>query len=266
MLTSELPYASGDWLDSVIWDDRHMPSSAFNNPLIFDLNDKEMLFEENVKKLEEEEQVNEEVPEEEQLGKVKKRRGRRPKRKIDEIANMVEDEVEEDLDPFNYSLDRIYANASRALARIRPKNMGKPVVQHSIPALKLSSFKTNFTPEELRLFHRPRTKLPVSKQIKVIPTSMEGSRTNPRFKSGTIRRKRELSGRPIYIASPLPLLCARSLTGCLNCLNRQGWTNHSGGILGRASPTSKQRRNGYQDSQLLPVPTGSSLAVTELVI
>lgn len=74
--------------------------------------------------------------------------------------------------------------------------MGKPVVQHSIPALKLSSFKTNFAPEDLRLFHRPRTRLPTSKKIKVTPAPVEGSRTNPRFKkqSGTIRRKRELSG------------------------------------------------------------------------
>lgn len=77
-----------------------------------------MLFEENIKKLEEEEQVTEEAPAEEEVGKIKKRRGRRPKRKIDEIASMAEDDAEEDLDPFNYSLDRIYANASRALAKV----------------------------------------------------------------------------------------------------------------------------------------------------
>jgi hypothetical protein len=109
---------SGDWLDAVIWDDRKVPPAAVNNPLIFDLNDKEMLFEENVKKpLEDEEQMI--GAEEEGVKKVERRRGRRPKRKISEIASIIEDEVEEDLDPFNYSLDRIYANASRALAKVR---------------------------------------------------------------------------------------------------------------------------------------------------
>jgi len=85
-------------------------------PLLFDLNDKEMLFEENIKKTEEEEddqQGHEAVKE------VKKRRGRRPKRKIGEVTSFVEDDLEPDLDPFNYSLDRAYANASRALAKAR---------------------------------------------------------------------------------------------------------------------------------------------------
>ncbi len=184
----------GDWLDAVIWDDQNIPSAALDNPLILDLNDKEMLLEENAPRIEEK-------PAPEPVAVVEKvRKGRRPKRNISEIESIIEEEMGEELDPFNYSLDRLYLNSNRVNnTRARPKSMGKPVVQHSIPALKLSTFKTHFTAEELRNFHRPRTKFPANKKIKIVPIPEQGSsRDRPRGsrkQTGAPRRKRELSGK-----------------------------------------------------------------------
>jgi hypothetical protein len=155
--------------------------------------------------------------------------------------------------------------------------MGKPVVQHSIPALKLSSFKTNFAPEDLRLFHRPRTRLPTSKKIKVTPAPIEGSRTNPRFKkqSGTIRRKRELSGTSNRSASVVVfVVCvcgvcgvrgacawcvcvcvcgARANTRVVGAKCRQGRAGGSCRVSGGTPTGAQQRRHGHKDFELLSV-------------
>ncbi|KAL6063601.1 Transcription initiation factor TFIID subunit 1 [Balamuthia mandrillaris] len=194
---------TGEWLEGVIWDDRSVPPKAYSQPLILDLNDKNMLFEEDTTSTSTASSSSESgaVDSKQQAADdALSIRRRRPKRNMSEIESIIEQEIEENLDPFNLSQDRMYVAVQRN--QIRSKSLRKSLVQHSLPALKLQTFKTHLTPEELRDFHRPKTKFPPCKKIKISPTesavtatNSSGKRSKRRQSHTTIRRVRDLTGK-----------------------------------------------------------------------
>eukprot|EP01119_Soliformovum_irregulare_P015805 TRINITY_DN4508_c0_g1_i1.p1 TRINITY_DN4508_c0_g1~~TRINITY_DN4508_c0_g1_i1.p1 ORF type:complete len:1471 (+),score=537.36 TRINITY_DN4508_c0_g1_i1:58-4470(+) len=139
-----LELASGDWLKSIIWDDRVNPVVAPQTELILDLNDK-AIFPENV-----------DLDALEKSSKPTDKTPREKKRKAEQL--------EEEVDPFNLSNDPFYANANKAKSR---QKLGKTMVLHSEPALKLSLVKPSLSTEDLVHFHRPHTKLRPREIVKV---------------------------------------------------------------------------------------------------
>jgi len=183
---------SSKWVEDIIWDEASQ-KRAKATPVIIDLNDRDMLFGDNLKcSIDEHHRVYSLQSNIHNSPIVTPSTSSFPrKRKHSEITP---DTTSKELDKFNWSLDELYTSVSKT--KVRQKNMGRALVQHSLPAIKLSCFRTHLEKEELQNFHRPRTKFPTKKRIKIVPVG-GGSRSSSRSRKtgNVIRTQRALTGR-----------------------------------------------------------------------
>lgn len=152
----------GDWEERIAWDEDHKPPPT---PLVFDMNDPLMIYEEQfiandlekvvggpirrrkIQKLEAAAAIAAAKKAAEEAAKPTTNKSRKAK----ETAVVME--VEEDLDPLNISLDHYYINTR---ASSKKQKVGKMEVFHAPVALKLSLIKPHLSREEVVHFHRPR--------------------------------------------------------------------------------------------------------------
>ena len=119
-------------------------------------------------------------------------------------ANMVYYFPQEDLffldlrssDPFNLSLDPIYSRTKKVKPMKRRRSLTKKNTMHTVPALKLSTFPTSYTSEELREFRRPKIRLRRKTKFSVSPIRLKESEFKRREKipEGWGKKKKDFSG------------------------------------------------------------------------
>ncbi|XP_072463902.1 transcription initiation factor TFIID subunit 1-like [Notamacropus eugenii] len=140
----------GRWEDNIIWDAQAMPKPLYPPVLTIDEDDENLLLV-NIK-----EPVEVESPAPEPL--TQKESSKRSQVMLG-CGIMGEDEAEQNpvqlkaKDPWNLSNDEFYFPQQHGLQ----VSFRVPIIQHSIPALKLHPrlFPTHMGVEQLRMFHRP---------------------------------------------------------------------------------------------------------------
>ncbi|XP_068944319.1 uncharacterized protein C19orf84 homolog [Petaurus breviceps papuanus] len=140
----------GQWEDNIIWDAQAMPKALCPTVLTIDANDENLLLELP------EEPVEEETPTPEPLTRKESSKKSQNMLKCG-IMGVDEDEQVVQLkakDPWNLSNDEFYFPQQHVLQ----VSFRVPIIQHSLPALKLHPrlFPTHMEVEQLRLFHRPQ--------------------------------------------------------------------------------------------------------------
>ncbi len=136
---------SGEWENSIIWDDQVAPSAPLPTELILDLSDTYMFPDDPFKQ-----QSKAKMD----VAVVPPSRGKKRK----------ESEEDEKLDRFNLSNDRYYRPSEKGNS-VRQSSK-KMLVMHSDPGWKLSTLKPNLTNEELPRFHRPRVTVYQGERVK----------------------------------------------------------------------------------------------------
>ena len=181
----KMPYKNedfddGNWINQIQWDD--FIAERKNLPFVFDLNDKNMLFEddflENINKL-----MNKSKTEE----KEKENKKQQEKEKKNNPLN-------EEIDKFNQSNDEYYINTRISTKR---KKVTKEKIYHAPVALKLTLVKPHLSSEELEHFHQPRTFIIPDKFPRKFSGSWRKSNIKMNERSGTeaFKKKEDLSSK-----------------------------------------------------------------------
>jgi len=178
----ELEY--GDWEQRIAWDEKHRPPPA---PLVFDLNDPHMLYEEQFITKDLERVVGGPIRHRkcQQLqaaavvaaAKKAAEEAAKPVTNKNRKAKIVEvEEPDEDLDPYNISMDHHYVNTR---ASSKKQKVGKMEVFHAPVALKLSLVKPHLSREDVINFHRPRLL-----DVESMPTQLNDAKKDKRKVDG----------------------------------------------------------------------------------
>ncbi|OAG29291.1 transcription initiation factor TFIID subunit 1 [Nematocida displodere] len=146
------------WEESIVYDDKTYAPNRTDLHLVIDANDKNLLFD---------------IIDKDALKEKKTKKKRHFGVRV--LSGK-----------YNISGDKNYAEASEALKSA----LGIQGVQHSIPALKLSSelYKTYLSKEELRSFHRPPLHIPMLSEIRFQPLV-----ENTAKPSAILKKKKELT-------------------------------------------------------------------------
>ncbi|GAM23222.1 hypothetical protein SAMD00019534_063970 [Acytostelium subglobosum LB1] len=190
---------NGDWVNDIIWDESAMNYKPKISCLILDLNDKNMLFEENiVKKSETAESSDAAAGATGKKGKSKKKAAlaaASDPNNNNSSTNALTHQLSNN-EKFNLSNDKFYKTVGKSKVR---QQSGKVSIHHSVPALKLSLVKTNLTIEDLINLHRPVIFFPPGHSFRVAlfhkdrledKTKQRGAN-----RSDPMRHKLELSAR-----------------------------------------------------------------------
>ena len=126
-----------------------------------------------------------------------------PRPPPDPTANMVyyfpSEDVFLDLQPsdsFNLSLDTVYSRTMKIEPLKRKRLPTKKKGIHTVPALKLSTFPTSYTSEELREFRRPKIRIHRKSKSSVVPLRLKESDFKRREKipESWGKKKKDFSG------------------------------------------------------------------------
>eukprot|EP01114_Cavostelium_apophysatum_P018966 TRINITY_DN5978_c0_g1_i3.p1 TRINITY_DN5978_c0_g1~~TRINITY_DN5978_c0_g1_i3.p1 ORF type:complete len:1459 (-),score=471.48 TRINITY_DN5978_c0_g1_i3:34-4410(-) len=159
---------AANWEDAIVWDDDEIDVDAISQDMMTD--------------------ITEHAASDAPSALPKKRIGQ--KRKSDA-----------DTDPFNISNDKYYMSLN-ASSKVKQK-LGKTTVHHSVPASKLSLFKSRLSEDDMFNFHRPKLQVRAGDKFRVNlikkPMSNDGTTTKLQ-REGVPRKKKDLSGRDGKIA------------------------------------------------------------------
>eukprot|EP01117_Protostelium_nocturnum_P009171 TRINITY_DN3283_c0_g1_i5.p1 TRINITY_DN3283_c0_g1~~TRINITY_DN3283_c0_g1_i5.p1 ORF type:complete len:831 (-),score=353.96 TRINITY_DN3283_c0_g1_i5:101-2593(-) len=159
------------WEESIIWDDKKIPSTA-STPceLLIDLNDKNIFQEDPT--------TNNSLLSIQNESSVDNQKKQRKK--------VNQNEVE--LDPFNISNDCYYKQNSKGTRASQISTAER--ILHSEPALRMSLYKAHVTREELASFHHPKNKVKSG-----LPVTVEIVKEQETQKKTEIRHKGDLNAK-----------------------------------------------------------------------
>eukprot|EP00761_Pharyngomonas_kirbyi_P010106 gb/GECH01010124.1/.p1 GENE.gb/GECH01010124.1/~~gb/GECH01010124.1/.p1 ORF type:complete len:1777 (+),score=403.86 gb/GECH01010124.1/:1-5331(+) len=169
-----------EWMDRIVWDDELGAKQSPLRQVIFDLNDKNMIFLD-------EDRSSRSQDHSLQPKKLRKNASARTIQTM--LWEQQEQEIEREAEKFNLSNDHFYRGLSDLKVR---QKIGLRQVTHSIPALSLSKsfFRTHLPPEELRYLHRPRHGLPVGVKMAI---SYRPPRKEKKRRSRPLEKKNDMS-------------------------------------------------------------------------
>ena len=213
----KIPYQNvllqnGDWVQNIIWDENSYILKTYENnnkrpPILFDLNDKNMLYEDdleqklNPKEPDSDEEILNDQQQQQQQDEKEKEKDQNSSTDNSNInsntgekdMNMTDDhEIQEELDPYNLSLDALYIKRKSS----RRKKIRKAKIYHSPVALKLSMVRPYLSKEALEYFHKPRTQtipdlFPCN--VELAPPHVPPKLTSTVTDSGMFKKKSDLS-------------------------------------------------------------------------
>jgi transcription initiation factor TFIID subunit 1 len=95
-----------------------------------------------------------------------------------------------EVDRFNLSNDQWYL-----VKNLQMKKRIETIIQHSIPAIKILMVKTHLEPDELREFHRPRSRFPLGTKFKIVEHKEKLHKRRTFIAKDVIRHRKDLSAR-----------------------------------------------------------------------
>ena len=196
----KIPYQNvllqnGDWVQNIIWDENSNILKSYKNnnkrpPILFDLNDKNMLYEDDFeqKLALKDPASSDKILSDQQDDKDNKKE--QNSSEDNSSTNEKDSNMNEELDPYNLSLDDLYITRKSS----RRNNICKAKIYHSPVALQLSLVRTYLSKESLEYFHKPRTKtIPDLFPCNVELTSYIPTSTTTVTDSGIFKKKSDLS-------------------------------------------------------------------------